>query len=559
MANTPNYNLKVYYSDIPTDVLDDFSEYIDNNSDNFATIDTELNRVEEQTDSKRTGWDPNQTFPDITFDDGTLTLTIEGNGATYWVNNIQYVLDIDAEVVASADEGSHWFYFTSAGLQTSTSIWPFDETTCPAAITYWDATNAKHIGIGFEMHKWTMTRDEHKYLHQTRGTAYSHGLAVVEASPTTLNTYTGSIFDEDIDLAIGSLIGTSQQLAPLSAPIYYRDGSQTNIRRIDASTIFVYLNPEPQINIFSGGAWIWEPVANAKYFAYWVLATHKFTNSVIIIPGQFEGGTLNEAKEQNTLESLDLGGLDFAEYVVLARVISQATPTSYTIAEITDYRVGRNSGSQVTSVPSSVMDVVPDIATRDAIDNPPTGKQVHVTDASGDSDVYTGWAQYIYNGASWTKTLEDPANTSFGVYYQADEDTYQMNTTGTDTYVGNKMEIPLTECGVQGGSSLNLVDGRIKHVGRDTKYLFNATATVHDCSTPNMTIHFILVKNGTEFLDVSQSYGRLESVAGAMSLDAASCVDMEDGDFLEIFCKTDKLNGSFWVDSMQLQLNQVPQ
>lgn len=221
--------------------------------------------------------------------------------------------------------------------------------------------------------------------------------------------------------------------------------------------------------------------------------------------------------------------------------------------EIIDTELNRVEGL------TSVIDVLPDIATRDAIVSPPTGLQVHVIDASEDDDVYSSWAQYIYTGAVWVKTNEDDINTSFGTFYQKETDPHEMITVGTNTFTNNKVGLILTQSTVQGGVSLNEVEGRIEHSGRDTNYLFNATATIRDPSTPNMIIYFILVKNGTIFIEPSMSYGRLEASGSAMSLDAASNVFMSDGDYIEVFCKTNKLDGEFWVDSMQLQIVQVPQ
>lgn len=553
---TPNYNL-IKYSSI-TDTPEVFEDYIDNTSNNFEIIDTELKRIEEQSDFYKTGWDDNQIYPEISFDDITRTFTITGNGATYWINNIQYQLDIDAEIIIPSIEGIHFFYFTSSGIQASTTIWPLDNTACPISVTYWDVPNSKHLGLGYEFHKWILNDNTHLYLHDTRGTVYSKGLGATQVSTTTIRVDTGSAFDEDIELRIGDNIGSLQILNPLTAPIIYRIGVNGDLRSAGISSNLCYLNPGPEINTFNGSIWQMEPVNNNKYFCYWLIATNDTDAPIILMPGQVEGGTLNEADELNTLSAMDFGHLRFAEFVVLSRIMMLSSPSSYQVVRIDDYRLSKGAASgAVAESPAIVMDVVANIAIRDAIINPPTGKQVHVIDASGDFDIYTGWAQYIYAGGTWVRTNEDHANTTYGVFHQLEADPYKMITTGINSYNNNKVNLTLTISKVAGGLSLGA--GRIEHTGKTLILAFNATATIRTPSTPDTSVWFVLVKNGNEFVFPSSSFGRIESLGGAMSVDAASCVEVSDGDYLEVYCKTNKLNAEFWVEGMQLQFIEVPQ
>lgn len=50
--------------------------------------------------------------------------------------------------------------------------------------------------------------------------------------------------------------------------------------------------------------------------------------------------------------------------------------------------------------------VVADIAARNAIASPATGREVFVVNASGDPTVKSGSAKYIYNNGAWVKTAE---------------------------------------------------------------------------------------------------------------------------------------------------------
>ncbi len=61
----------------------------------------------------------------------------------------------------------------------------------------------------------------------------------------------------------------------------------------------------------------------------------------------------------------------------------------------------------VSQVPSTFREirVVDDIDARDAL-SPYEGLRVHVKDASADSTVGEGWAEYLFDGTSWIKTAE---------------------------------------------------------------------------------------------------------------------------------------------------------
>lgn len=64
----------------------------------------------------------------------------------------------------------------------------------------------------------------------------------------------------------------------------------------------------------------------------------------------------------------------------------------------------------VSQLPSGIkeMRVVADIAARNAITDTYEGLRVHVLDATGDSTVTSGWAEYVYDAAnsSWSKVAE---------------------------------------------------------------------------------------------------------------------------------------------------------
>ena len=146
------------------------------------------------------------------------------------------------------------------------------------------------------------------------------------------------------------------------------------------------------------------------------------------------------------------------------------------------------------------------------------------------------------------------ANFATIAVYQADADTTIITTVGTDTYVNNKVDIPLTLYGGAGGIELDVVNKWIiNNSGMAKKLIFDAVATVSSPSANNTTIHFAIFVNGTEIQDQTVSFAKLESLTGATVLNAASMVDLDDGDYIEVYCKTNKTDASFTADHIQLR------
>jgi len=165
---------------------------------------------------------------------------------------------------------------------------------------------------------------------------------------------------------------------------------------------------------------------------------------------------------------------------------------------------------------------------------------------------------YIYMKAQIDKLIDKFTNYSSCIAYQAESDTYLMETTGTNTYTGNKVNATLTEFDCIGSLSIDTENNRIVHTGATKKYTFDAVASVSNPSANNTTIRFALFKNGATLQDQTQSFAKIETQTGAATLNAASAVYMADGDYVEIFTKTDKTDASFTCDHMQLKLLECP-
>ncbi len=143
---------------------------------------------------------------------------------------------------------------------------------------------------------------------------------------------------------------------------------------------------------------------------------------------------------------------------------------------------------------------------------------------------------------------------STGSFYQLDADDKVITTTGTDTYVGNKVDPVMVVNCEAGGIILDLVNGWvINNSGKTKRFQFDAVASISIPSTNNTTIHFAIFKNGTELQGQTVSFAKLESLTGATVLNAASSILLDDGDYVEVYCKTNKPNASFTVSHIQLR------
>lgn len=139
--------------------------------------------------------------------------------------------------------------------------------------------------------------------------------------------------------------------------------------------------------------------------------------------------------------------------------------------------------------------------------------------------------------------------------YQKTVDGKVITTTGINTYINNKMDPTLTIDKEVGGLELDEITGRIvNNSGKSKRFLFDAVATVANPSAPNMKVYFTLYKNGTENQEQTTSYTKLESTTGAATLNAATEIVLDNSEYVEVFCMTDKTDGSFTLEHMQLRL-----
>lgn len=279
----------------------------------------------------------------ITWDDGTLTLTITGTNFIVWYKGVRYLLNTDTSTIADAS-GLYFFYYEISGATlnlVNSTVWPGFDTALVATV-YWNTTAGMDKGlVADERHGIIMDAATHKWAHETIGVRYESGLAGTFAD-STFSIALGEIHDEDIGFSI-----TPAQTA---CDVLYLDGSST-WKWLANQTVYYYT---------SGGNLYWNngttlTAAGAnKYVAVWIFATTSPVRPIVSIIGQNVSDTLADARSVNTYQGLSLGSLPFKEMKILYRVILRNDVTPF--EETQDLRSVSNisSGTYVATAHSTL-------------------------------------------------------------------------------------------------------------------------------------------------------------------------------------------------------------
>lgn len=289
------------------------------------------------TDTQEPSGFVNRTDSAISFDDGTMTLTISGSSFRYYILGEQFD-KTGAESVEITDvEGMHYVYYDGATL-THTTTFSYDLLYNKAyvAAIYWDAANNTAIYIGDERHGITMDGQTHAYLHAAFGTQFIDGLGltdVVADGDGTSNAHaqvgvaTGHIRDEDL------LFTLAAATAPASIPVFYKEGAG-GVWRMSTATAypaksFVGGSSLLAWNEWTGSTWQQNEVADGGFVLSHIFATNDADSPFIVVQGQAEYGSVTTAREgaNNEINALVLAGLPFAEFVPIGTLIYEVDST----------------------------------------------------------------------------------------------------------------------------------------------------------------------------------------------------------------------------------------
>ena len=305
---------------------------------------------------------PNKTDSVYSFSYPTFTISPVSGSFTFYRNGVKYTKTTAQTADITDTEGVWFIYFNSSGvLVASQTPWSI-ESIVSVAVLYWDAANNSALILADERHGPVMDQVTHMYLHETIGTRFESGLLVSgtttgngdNAIDAEIGVTNGVIHDEDNEVQIVHAASPSppyQQILTLPAqiPVFYRSG--TAAWRMKAANNYpvlegAYFTPSRtrcSYNQFTGGSWTQTELANLDFFAVWIFATNDINHPIIAILGQRTDGTLTNAQNNNTYNSLSLGTMPIQEFKVIARIIFQ-TGNGYSnvpkarMREIVDYR-----------------------------------------------------------------------------------------------------------------------------------------------------------------------------------------------------------------------------
>jgi len=291
----------------------------------------------------------NNTDSEISFNDGTLTFSIEpvGDSFSFWNRGKRFDRD-SADTVAITDTEGTWFiYYNSSGVLTaSQTIWDF-ETDVFVSVLYWDATNNKAIWMLDERHGVAMDWSTHQYLHRTRFTQIDDPYEdfplgdYISQGDGSLDTHAqfslgnGTIHDEDLAHAItNSATPTNpfeQKLSTVAyIPLYYVSGA-SDVRKISATAFPVsYDGVNPiDYNYFNTSTELFslENAADGEYLNMFYFATNNIDEPIVGILGRV--ASTNVASVLNEQATDVLEQFPFQEYTLLYRIIYK-TDSNYT-------------------------------------------------------------------------------------------------------------------------------------------------------------------------------------------------------------------------------------
>lgn len=267
---------------------------------------------------------------------GTVTVQDVGGGFTIYSKGASESFTGDEDFTIPATTGLYFCSWDSSFTKTVTTLpWKIEEAPVLTAIVYYNDATGDYL-LGEERHGTLRNSLAwHNTQHHTVGALYRSGFGV---TGYTLSSDTLA----DVQIAIGAGLFHDEDIengragSPLATPKavgdnwdkWYRDGAAGPwAKGSTADTIPAFHSGNvPKINQDTGGGvWGLVDVTNNEYFNAYIIATNsaELTNRFILIPGQNEYGSNEEAVDLEGPESLNLGQLPTAEVVFLYKITMQ--------------------------------------------------------------------------------------------------------------------------------------------------------------------------------------------------------------------------------------------
>lgn len=322
-------------------------KFIDSDMTTDAELAVESNAREQQDnifkqlfeDTKEPTGHVDRTQSTMSFNESTRTLSISPVSGSFTV----YVKGVKLEITTTltsqiADTSGNYFFYIDANgaLQHYFGFNPLVLTDVAyTAFVHWNSTLNQAVAFGEERHGTVMDGVTHSYLHTTRGTQLVSGGAIDYTLGTGLAEEDAQISianmqvkDEDITANIAHSSSPSSQfqqiLNPIAyLPVHYRDGSEWVRASANSYPMLVGTN-RAKYNSFNGSTWsLIEATANDKVLVSYVFATTNISEPVIVLLGQDQYDTLEDAKSLAAWDQITFGDLPAQEMKLLYLVFYQ--------------------------------------------------------------------------------------------------------------------------------------------------------------------------------------------------------------------------------------------
>jgi len=430
----------------------------------------------------------------MTFNTGTRLFTISATGTTFdvYASNTRYTMTGTAITLPAATGTEQYVYFNATGVLTA-SVTPWllsDPTVAPVSLVYWGMTGQSGTYTD-ERHSAYRDRFLHRYLHNTRGTAYDNGLSATFYNGTsgTFSIGSGRIWDEDINWDIATATSARFWVRSGSA-MKFTDGFTASFSGTTAAPNYD-LNGVPTA------------VPNTQYFNSWFYATTEYTHSISIVMGQGQYSSLALAAAEG---EPSIPGRTTREWKLLYQTIYRLNAGTTTFQSSTDYRgavtlPGQGSANtlpatQITYIPTSPLSSTNVQSALDSV-------------ANLNSPIYGG----IYYNAL-------PAASGGGA------DPVQSFTSGN--WSALTATLAAARSGTNGLVSASLTDGRI-YLNIPGVYHFDINASLECTTSPG--VHIGMFITGTEyprfsqFNDLSNNHSQEFNLSGLVTLSSGVYID----------------------------------
>ena len=299
-----------------------------------------------------TGFETKSTST-MSFDDISRIFTISPVSGSFdvYVKGVKFTKSTPQTITIPNLSGSHYIYFNSSGVLSSTQVIDSTLFTDNAIVSniYWNTDTFKHTYFAEERHGLQMDGATHGYLHTVFGARYLSGLALQGFtfnsgsvdSDAQFTADSGSIRDEDLLLQIN---------AQTQIPVLYKQGQLWRKKTADNFPViysgtagYTGANGRLPYNQFTGGAWQLTEVSNNKFVLVHVFATNDIENPIVAIQGIAEYDTIPAARIAANNEIVSITGMPFAEFVAIGSVIYQTdTYTNTPNARVRQTDLGAN-------------------------------------------------------------------------------------------------------------------------------------------------------------------------------------------------------------------------